>query len=825
MNKTGYILFFCFTPLLLFSQVRQGKIVKSPRVEPVICRASGETEKLYLPPPDEFLQKSAGKKSDIVVTYSLFPEDAMAAFEYAVSIWESLIESKVPIYVQANWRKQDSGILGSASPAEYFAGFENAPHRDRFYPVAIAEKLAGNDINPIGYPDIECTFNSSINWYFGTDGKTPGQLYDFVTVVLHELGHGLGFTGFFYATTSSAGYMYEKIGDASAFDFLIVNEKHQFLTNQSIFTVPSAGLYNAVTSNALYSKSPAAAFDNYGNLPRLYAPFEYDDGSSIYHLNDNTYSPQSGNSLMTHAIGKGEAVHNPGELTMGILADIGWKNMFLNLEKPKDTETKKPIAFNLRIESDLGLDTASLFLYYSFNNLKDQTDSVRFAYTPGNGYFSATLNPAFKQGEIQYYVKARDLKKRYFSLPSEAPSENYLVKIGPDTEPPLILHDSIPYFILTDQLPEILAVADDNLGIDTVFVEYSINGIAQPPFGLKNVTGTNYAASFSFALDQLNDGDQISYRIVARDSSASGNMATLPANDFYSFRIEKIFAPVISYVNDFDNPGTDFIIFDFDIYTADGFDNGALQSPHPYPSPNKNNTEWNFWTLLKYPIILQENASMSFDEIVLVEPGETLSQFGDDDFWDYVIVEGSKDTGKTWLPLIAGYDSGANPIWKDNYNKNIDGQVSTTVPEPGWYAERMINLLENGNFKAGDTILIRFRLFSDPYAHGWGWTIDNLRIQQKVDAGQPIFPIMGVQVYPNPVRDILNVFVTGGIKTGNLTFEVVNLPGQKMITLQSTPEFSERTHQIDFSGLPPGIYFLNVYENKRAVINRKIVKQ
>ncbi|MCK7534683.1 MAG: hypothetical protein MZV63_28625 [Marinilabiliales bacterium] len=150
-------------------------------------------------------------------------------------------------------------------------------------------------------------------------------------------------------------------------------------------------------------------------------------------------------------------------------------------------------------------------------------------------------------------------------------------------------------------------------------------------------------------------------------------------------------------------------------------------------APIKTMQHLNFTTLLKYPVILKENGTMSFDEVVLVEPGEVLSKFGDEDFWDYVIVEGSKDKGKTWLPIANGYDSGDNPIWKTNYNKNIDNnQVSNTVGIPEWYVNREIKLLENGNFKANDTILIQFRLYSDPYAHGWGWTIDNLRIQTPV---------------------------------------------------------------------------------------------
>ena len=48
---------------------------------------------------------------------------------------------------------------------------------------------------------------------------------------------------------------------------------------------------------------------------------------------------------------------------------------------------------------------------------------------------------------------------------------------------------------------------------------------------------------------------------------------------------------------------------------------------------------------------------ISYNELVLVEPGETGSLFGSSGFYDYVILEASKDFGKTWFNLIDGYDS------------------------------------------------------------------------------------------------------------------------------------------------------------------------
>ncbi len=36
-----------------------------------------------------------------------------------------------------------------------------------------------------------CAFPNT--WYYGLDGKPPGNQIDFISVLVHELGHGLGF--------------------------------------------------------------------------------------------------------------------------------------------------------------------------------------------------------------------------------------------------------------------------------------------------------------------------------------------------------------------------------------------------------------------------------------------------------------------------------------------------------------------------------------------------------------------------------------------------------------------------------------------------------
>ena len=67
--------------------------------------------------------------------------------------------------------------------------------------------------------------------------------------------------------------------------------------------------------------------------------------------------------------------------------------------------------------------------------------------------------------------------------------------------------------------------------------------------------------------------------------------------------------------------------------------------------------------------------------------------------------------------------------------------------------------MDNDFFSEGDTILIRFRLFSDPYAHGWGWAIDNLRIQFVVSAPLTVLSPGNIAVYPNPFSSNFNVVI------------------------------------------------------------------
>ena len=70
----------------------------------------------------------------------------------------------------------------------------NAPLPGVFYPSALANKLAGVDVDTTPGEfgdDMAVTLSSDFDFYLGLDND-HGPRIDLVTLLLHEMGHGLG---------------------------------------------------------------------------------------------------------------------------------------------------------------------------------------------------------------------------------------------------------------------------------------------------------------------------------------------------------------------------------------------------------------------------------------------------------------------------------------------------------------------------------------------------------------------------------------------------------------------------------------------------------
>ena len=806
---------------MLFASVAAGQqvwIKKVVKPQPIVCSASHEVHKVFVKPP-AVLKSASAKRADIVVDYVGFPDDAKAAFQFAIDIWKDLIYSPVTIHVKATWESLAKDVLGSCSPTNFYTDFNSTQIWNCYYPVAVVEKMLGKEVNSGDY-EIEASFNKDFtNWYFGTDGNTPSNKYDFVSTVLHEFAHGIGFHGFFYVDSRSRGGYGGSDGFPSSFDQYVQNRAGQKLVNTVLFTNPSQILYQNFVSGWLNFSSKLTESD----LPRLYAPTTWDGGSSIYHLNDATYPPGDENALMTHAQSLGEADHNPGPKTLAILDEIGWRTVLIKHTPVKDIEfVGTPVNFDAEIESDFDLNLKKLYLVYS-NNQFQKVDSVLLASTVTPTVFHAQITPS-QNSTVQYYFSAKDVNNRTFVLPSNAPIQYFSFKTGIDKTAPVVVHAPVKYILSSNPSVKIEATVTDNIGIKSVNVEYLVNGTNAKQLSLVNDSLDNYSAILNFPAGTVKGGDVISYKIVATDVSSQANAATSPQSRYNTFKVETIQNATDKYVTDFNTTNADFIGSDFSVSTPTGFDNAALNSAHPYLSPDTDNTNFNFTTILRYPIVLNAKGKMTFDEIALVEPGEPGAKFGDQNFFDYVIVEGSNDNGITWKPLADGYDCNMQQSWLDKWNNSFSGNNSTAVATKDLFVKHEINMLANSNFKTGETILIRFRLFSDPYSHGWGWIIDNLAIQDVETATIPLALSAGeVRIFPNPAKDLLNLSIDSQKLMHSIQLKVYKTSGELVFSKIYPVESHVFTTTVDVSQFVSGLYLFTIEPDNGPLITRKVV--
>ena len=121
-------------------------------------------------------------------------QQRLNVFARAADIWEQALQPTNDIYVQASIDPLAANVLGSAGATFVFSDFPGAEFPSTWYPSALADQLAGAELNP-GAPDIRARFSSNFNFYLGLDNN-EGALTDLLPVVLHELGHGLGFANF-----------------------------------------------------------------------------------------------------------------------------------------------------------------------------------------------------------------------------------------------------------------------------------------------------------------------------------------------------------------------------------------------------------------------------------------------------------------------------------------------------------------------------------------------------------------------------------------------------------------------------------------------------
>jgi hypothetical protein len=279
-----------------------------------------------------------------------WPGEAQAGMNHVVDIIDNLINSDITIEVDGCYKPAaDADTLASAGANDSYTQNDDAllPVADVTYAVALANSIVKKDLNG-AKAEIVTDINSNISWDFCTTGCTVADdKFDFVSTMVHEVLHGMGFAmtfgadenenppiGFF--STFTGANPPPDITDTFVYSYDGTNTVTQLISIEN----DSNELYNTFTqgSGTVVFDSPNVKAANDENAAFIFSPQTWSGGSSMSHLDDK-HATNLGR-MMNAATPEGPSSRTIDAITLAFLKDIGWSvNEAMDLSDLSDGTT------------------------------------------------------------------------------------------------------------------------------------------------------------------------------------------------------------------------------------------------------------------------------------------------------------------------------------------------------------------------------------------------------------------------------------------------------------------------------------------------------
>lgn len=227
-------------------------------------------------------------------------DQRLIVYEFAADLWGGVLESDVPVLVFAQFAPltctATGAVLGQAGAQFVFSDFAPGIVPGTWYGSALADSIAGVDL--VGGPatpgnaDIFSQFNANIQsnpgclggarWYYGLDGNAPAGTFDFLNVVMHEIGHGLGFQNFANEATGAFFLDTPDIYSVFSFDNTLGLNWPDMTNAERAFSSTNTG--NLVWDGASVTASAPLVLDNRAFL-------DFSDGIGLVEPQQASYGP------------------------------------------------------------------------------------------------------------------------------------------------------------------------------------------------------------------------------------------------------------------------------------------------------------------------------------------------------------------------------------------------------------------------------------------------------------------------------------------------------------------------------------------------------
>ncbi len=271
-------------------------------------------------------------------------EQRSIVFAQAATIWASIVQPAADVTIDVEFTaltpcEPDLGPVGSAGPQYIDRDWTTptpVPLPGTWYPMALAQHLRNVDY---GVSAIGSSFNSNIGtsgcltgltWYYGLDGNAGVNQADLLTIVLHELAHGIGFVSLVDNATGAK---------AGGFDDVFMT----FLRDDSLdkswpAMTDGERVASAIDSDDLVWTGPQVQHllsilsgtetSTTNGYPQMYAPGVLEVGSSVAHWDVDITYDSGANELMEYLL----ATPWDMAMTVALMRDIGWGGAYYDYD-------------------------------------------------------------------------------------------------------------------------------------------------------------------------------------------------------------------------------------------------------------------------------------------------------------------------------------------------------------------------------------------------------------------------------------------------------------------------------------------------------------
>jgi len=245
------------------------------------------------------------------------------ATEYALDLWGTQLLGSVPVDISVSFILLEVGVLGRSFRMQDFFddGSYETPFHNTFYPSSLWNQLVKYDATMMKDIVIEMNSYYSDEFYYGLDANAPSGKRDWVTIMLHEVTHGLGFM----TNTTQDGYYFfvDEDGWLNYADYPCIYTRQLYagLSGACVTELTEYERELLYISNNLYAGRPNSYLltANEGVRVKMYAPKPYKPGSSRSHWDSSVSFP----TFMKYAYQY--PLHTFNFRKIGILKDLGWE--------------------------------------------------------------------------------------------------------------------------------------------------------------------------------------------------------------------------------------------------------------------------------------------------------------------------------------------------------------------------------------------------------------------------------------------------------------------------------------------------------------------